>query len=116
MLPPDGGVDAAVKIVHRNRIAAPQPCYNEQAVIGKVIANFGVALPEIAIGIDHNSSAARAVEVAARAAARAIDQIPPAGLSIGCGLVLGAMIRGRHEPKCPAYPARRSPVAVCRRS
>ena len=39
MLPTDGTVDAA-EIVGSGRIAT-QPCYNEEAAIGKVVADFG---------------------------------------------------------------------------
>ena len=39
MLPTDGDVDAAA-IVGSSRIAVLVPCYNEEAAIGKVVADF----------------------------------------------------------------------------
>jgi hypothetical protein len=44
MLPTDRNVDAA-EIVGSSRIAVLVPCYNEEAAIGKVVADFRAALP-----------------------------------------------------------------------
>ena len=45
------------------------PCYNEEAAIGKVVADFRAALPEAAIYVYDNNSTDRTVEAAARAGA-----------------------------------------------
>ena len=45
MLLPDESADAAAEIIGRNRIAVLVPCYNEEAAIGKVVADFRLALP-----------------------------------------------------------------------
>jgi glycosyltransferase involved in cell wall biosynthesis len=45
------------------------PCYNEEAAIGKVIADFRAALPDAGIYVYDNNSTDRTVEVAARAGA-----------------------------------------------
>jgi hypothetical protein len=46
MLPSDGSADAA-GIVGSSRIAVLVPCYNEEAAIGKVAADFQAALPDL---------------------------------------------------------------------
>ena len=45
------------------------PCYNEEAAIGKVVADFRAALPDAAIYVYDNNSTDRTVEVAAAAGA-----------------------------------------------
>ena len=47
MLPTEGNADAA-GIVGSSRIAVLVPCYNEEAAIGKVVADFRAALPDAA--------------------------------------------------------------------
>jgi hypothetical protein len=47
MLPSDGSADAA-GIVGSSRIAVLVPCYNEEAAIGKVVADFGPRCPTFA--------------------------------------------------------------------
>src|SRR5436189_201708 len=58
MLPTDGNVDAA-EIVGSSRIAVLVPCYNEEAAIGKVVADFRAVLPEAGIYVYDNNSADR---------------------------------------------------------
>lgn len=51
------------------RIAVMAPCYNEQAAIAKVIADFRTALPDAAIYVYDNNSRDRTAEVARAAGA-----------------------------------------------
>ncbi len=69
MLPTDGNADAAAEIVGRGRIAVLVPCYNEEAAIGKVIADFRQALPEAAVYVYDNNSTDGTVEAATRSGA-----------------------------------------------
>ena len=69
MLPSDGSGQAAAEIVGRSRIAVLVPCYNEEAAIGKVVADFRAALPQAAIYVYDNNSTDRTVEVAMAAGA-----------------------------------------------
>jgi glycosyltransferase involved in cell wall biosynthesis len=68
MLQPDVSANAA-EIVGRSRIAVLVPCYNEQAAIGKVVADFRAALPEAAIYVYDNNSTDGTVEAAIKAGA-----------------------------------------------
>ena len=68
MLPTDRNVDAA-EIVGSSRIAVLVPCYNEEAAIGKVVADFRAALPEARIYVYDNNSTDRTVEAATKAGA-----------------------------------------------
>ena len=52
-----------------SRIAVLVPCYNEEAAIGKVVADFRAALPDAAIYVYDNNSTDRTVEAAAAAGA-----------------------------------------------
>jgi hypothetical protein len=56
-------------IVGRSRVAVLVPCYNEEAAIGKVVADFRAALPDAAIYVYDNNSTDRTVEAAGRAGA-----------------------------------------------
>jgi glycosyltransferase involved in cell wall biosynthesis len=51
------------------RVAVLVPCFNEQAAIAKVVADFRAALPEATIYVYDNNSADRTVEVARAAGA-----------------------------------------------
>src|SRR6187402_886144 len=51
----------------RGRVAVLVPCYNEEAAIGQVVADFRAALPDAAIYV--NNSTDRTVEAAAKAGA-----------------------------------------------
>jgi glycosyltransferase involved in cell wall biosynthesis len=53
----------------RHKVAILVPCYNEQAAIGKVVADFKNALPAADIYVYDNNSSDRTVDVAARAGA-----------------------------------------------
>jgi glycosyltransferase involved in cell wall biosynthesis len=68
MLPADGNA-AAAEIVGSSRIAVLVPCYNEEAAIGKVVADFRAALPEARIYVYDNNSTDRTVEAATKAGA-----------------------------------------------
>lgn len=68
MLLPDTSKSAA-EIVGRSSIAVLVPCYNEEAAIGKVVADFRLALPDAAIYVYDNNSTDRTVEAAAKAGA-----------------------------------------------
>ena len=69
MLPTDESAAAAAQIAGRQRIAVLVPCYNEEAAIGKVVADFRAALPDAAIYVYDNNSTDRTVEAAAAAGA-----------------------------------------------
>src|SRR5256885_16917521 len=51
------------------RVAVLVPCFNEEATIGKGVADFRAALPEAAIYVYDNNSADRTGEVARAAGA-----------------------------------------------
>src|SRR4051812_514806 len=69
MLPTEGSADAAAGIVGSNRVVVLVPCYNEEAAIGKVVADFRSALPEAGIYVYDNNSTDRTAEAAAQAGA-----------------------------------------------
>src|ERR1051325_11467665 len=60
---------SAAEIVGRSSIAVLVPCYNEQAAIGKVVADFRSALPDAGIYVYDNNSTDRTVEAATEAGA-----------------------------------------------
>jgi glycosyltransferase involved in cell wall biosynthesis len=68
MLQSDGNIEAA-EIVGRSRVAVLVPCYNEEAAIGKVVADFRAALPGAGIYVYDNNSTDRTVEEAIKAGA-----------------------------------------------
>src|SRR5215475_347422 len=53
----------------RRRIAVLVPCYNEEAAIARVVADFRACLPEAVVYVYDNNSTDRTVEVAAAAGA-----------------------------------------------
>jgi glycosyltransferase involved in cell wall biosynthesis len=53
----------------RERLAVLVPCFNEEATIGTVVADFRAALPEAAIYVYDNNSADRTVDLARAAGA-----------------------------------------------
>jgi glycosyltransferase involved in cell wall biosynthesis len=61
--------DPTADIVGLSRAAVLGPCYNEEAAIGKVAADFRAALPDATIDVYDNNSTARTVEAAAKAGA-----------------------------------------------
>src|ERR1044071_7097834 len=69
MLPTDENTAPAAGIGGQGRIAVLVPCYNEEAAIGKVIADCRAALPEAAIYVYDNNSTDGTVEAASRAGA-----------------------------------------------
>jgi glycosyltransferase involved in cell wall biosynthesis len=69
MLPTGASADSAADILGRSRIAVLVPCYNEEAAIGKVVADFRAALPDAGIHVYDNNSTDRTIEVAAAAGA-----------------------------------------------
>jgi glycosyltransferase involved in cell wall biosynthesis len=68
MLQADASANAT-EIVGRSRIAVLVPCYNEEAAIGKVVADFRAALPDAGIYVYDNNSTDRTVEAATEAGA-----------------------------------------------
>jgi glycosyltransferase involved in cell wall biosynthesis len=68
MLQPDPTSNAGA-IVSSSKIAVLVPCYNEEAAIGKVVADFRAALPEAGIYVYDNNSTDRTMEAATRAGA-----------------------------------------------
>ena len=69
MLPTDASAEAAAGIAGQLKIAVLVPCYNEEAAIGKVVADFRSALPDAAVYVYDNNSKDRTVEVATQAGA-----------------------------------------------
>jgi glycosyltransferase involved in cell wall biosynthesis len=62
-------VDFAAAIAGLGRVAVLVPCYNEEAAIGKVVADFRAALPNASIYVYDNNSSDRTVAVATQAGA-----------------------------------------------
>jgi glycosyltransferase involved in cell wall biosynthesis len=67
--PTDSSAETAAGILSRLKIAVLVPCYNGEAAIGKVVADFSAALPDAAIYVYDNNSKDRTVEVAIGAGA-----------------------------------------------
>ncbi len=61
--------DSGVEILERHRIAVLIPCYNEEAAIGKVVADFAAVLPGATIYVYDNNSMDRTALVARTAGA-----------------------------------------------
>jgi glycosyltransferase involved in cell wall biosynthesis len=70
MLLTTGTAESAAKAPSRHKIAILLPCYNEEAAIGKVIADFKTALPDAAIYVYDNNSSDRTITAAASAGAK----------------------------------------------
>src|SRR5262249_9688226 len=56
-------------IAGRRAVAVMVPCFNEEAAIGSVVANFRTTLPQAAIYVYDNNSTDRTVELARAAGA-----------------------------------------------
>ena len=69
MLQADESAQASADLLARQQVAVLVPCYNEEAAIGKVVADFRAALPEAAIYVYDNNSTDRTVEAATSAGA-----------------------------------------------
>ena len=69
MLRADDSADGDAGVASRLKVAVLVPCYNEEAAIGKVVADFRAALPDAAIYVYDNNSTDRTVEVATAAGA-----------------------------------------------
>src|SRR5262245_59880810 len=69
MLPADRSEEVAAEIVGQQRIGVLVPCYNEEAAIGKVIADFRAALPDAGIYVYDNNSTDGTVKAAVAAGA-----------------------------------------------
>jgi glycosyltransferase involved in cell wall biosynthesis len=69
MLGTETSGEVAAEVVNRHRVAVLVPCYNEEAAIGKVVADFRAALPEAAVYVYDNNSTDRTVEAATQAGA-----------------------------------------------
>jgi glycosyltransferase involved in cell wall biosynthesis len=69
MLSDAEGSDTAAEIAGKGRVAVLVPCYNEEAAIGKVVADFRAALPDTAIYVYDNNSTDRTRDVAVAAGA-----------------------------------------------
>ena len=69
MLSDAEGSDTAAEIAGKGRVAVLVPCYNEEAAIGKVVADFRAALPDAAIYVYDNNSTDRTRDVAVAAGA-----------------------------------------------
>src|ERR1700754_4835573 len=61
--------DAAAEIAGTGGVAVLVPCYNEEAAIGKVVADFRAALPDATVYVYDNNSTDRTREAAAKAGA-----------------------------------------------
>src|SRR4051812_21479555 len=69
VLPAEAHSGEARMMVPPARIAVLIPCYNEEATIGRVVADFRAALPTAAIYVYDNNSKDRTIEVARQAGA-----------------------------------------------
>jgi glycosyltransferase involved in cell wall biosynthesis len=69
MLRTTGTVNKQTTALGRSTVAVLVPCFNEEAAIGKVVADFKAALPDADIYVYDNNSSDRTVEAAARAGA-----------------------------------------------
>ena len=69
MLRTTGATSNEANVLGRYTVAILVPCYNEEAAIGKVVADFRVELPEADIYVYDNNSSDRTSEVAAGAGA-----------------------------------------------
>src|SRR5580692_5258022 len=67
--PSSPNADVRRFMANEARIAVLVPCYNEEAAIGQVIADFRAALPRAVVYVYDNRSADRTVEVAKAAGA-----------------------------------------------
>ena len=65
----DSGADSGTEIARPHRIAVLVPCYNDEAAIGKVVADFRAVLPDAGIYVYDNNSTDRTVEAATVAGA-----------------------------------------------
>jgi len=65
----DQSADPAAGITGGYKVAVLVPCYNEEAAIGKVVADFRAALPDAGIYVYDNNSTDRTVDVARMAGA-----------------------------------------------
>src|SRR5688572_12364538 len=52
----EGGAETETELISRHKIAVLVPCYNEEAAIGKVVADFRAALPTATIYVYDNNS------------------------------------------------------------
>src|SRR6266849_2695659 len=93
------------------RLAVLVPCFNEEAAIAKVVADFRAVLPEAAIYVYDNNSTDRTAE-----AARAAGALVRREMHQGKGNVVRRMFadvdaetRGRREMKLIAYLEQRAP-------
>src|SRR5262245_28287294 len=66
---PGEGIGPKIDAETGPRLAVLVPCYNEEAAIAKVVADFRVALPEATVFVYDNNSGDRTVEVARAAGA-----------------------------------------------
>jgi glycosyltransferase involved in cell wall biosynthesis len=69
MLRTTGKSGTPANVLGRYQIAILVPCYNEEAAIGKVVADFKAALPDAEIYVYDNNSSDRTIDVAERAGA-----------------------------------------------
>lgn len=69
MLRTTGTAGSEVKAQARHKVAVLIPCYNEEAAIARVVADFRAALPDAEIYVYDNNSTDRTVEAALRAGA-----------------------------------------------
>jgi glycosyltransferase involved in cell wall biosynthesis len=70
-----------LEMLSPTRVALLIPCYNEEAAIAKVVADFKTALPGAAVYVYDNNSRDRTAEVA-RAALAALEQREVVGLDV----------------------------------
>ena len=69
MLQTNGTAASEANVQGRQKVAVLVPCYNEEAAIGKVVADFKAVVPEANIYVYDNNSRDRTMEVAASAGA-----------------------------------------------
>jgi glycosyltransferase involved in cell wall biosynthesis len=69
LLQREGGAETEAELIGRHKIAVLVPCYNEEAAIGKVVADFRAALPTATVYVYDNNSTDGTMEAAKSAGA-----------------------------------------------
>jgi glycosyltransferase involved in cell wall biosynthesis len=68
-------LQAEADLVRRYKVAVLIPCFNEEAAIGKVIADFRAVLPDAAVFVYDNNSTDRTIEIARMAGAHVHQEL-----------------------------------------
>ena len=103
-------------------IAVLVPCYNEEAAISSVVADFRAALPNATVYVFDNNSTDKTVEVARQAGAIVRTETLQgkgnvvrrmfADVEADSVQRIGAATRGGNRRSCPATASQRSSVGI----